>query len=69
MTEKKILLEIMKKGNVLSQSILAEVTGIKQQQISAYIKGKRKPKLSTLCEIAKAVDVDINICVVKATKK
>lgn len=69
MTEKEILLEIMKKGNVLSQSILAEVTGIKQQQISSYIKGKRKPKLSTLQEIAKAVDVDINICIEKANNK
>jgi len=69
MNEKEILLAIIEKGNVLSQSILAELTGIKQQQISAYIKGKRKPKLSTLYEIAKAVDVDINICVVKATKK
>lgn len=66
MNEKEILLEIMKQGNVLSQSILAEATGIKHQQISAWMNEKRTPKLSTLQEIAKAVGVNIVITVEKS---
>ena len=44
----------------ISQSELARRLGIKQQQISCYIHGKKMPALDTLANLCKILDADAN---------
>ena len=44
----------------ISQSELARRLGIKQQQISCYIHGKKMPALDTLPNLSKIQDADAN---------
>ncbi len=56
----KILTELMKENN-LNQTQLANLLGIKQSQVSEWLKGKSKPgydNLKNLC-IALGVSADI----------
>ncbi len=56
--QKKIA-EAIKQGG-LTQTELARRLGIKQQQISCYIHGKKMPALDTLANICAVLDLDAN---------
>lgn len=49
----------------LTQTELAKRLGIKQQQISCYIKGQKAPALDTFAKLCAVLDVDANdiLCV------
>jgi len=59
--EYEILGELVKlrKEKGMTQEELAEKSGSTQQRISLIEKQERSPTLKTLCNIAKALDVDI----------
>ncbi len=42
----------------MSQKKLAEALGIKQQQISCYLHGKKLPSLDTFANLCMVLDVD-----------
>ena len=44
----------------MSQREIALKLGVKQQQISCYIHGKKMPALDTLANLCKILDVDAN---------
>lgn len=44
----------------VSQTKIAEQIGVKQQQISSYLKGKTMPALDTLANLCKVLDLDAN---------
>ncbi len=44
----------------MSQSQLAKLVGVSQQQISCYVKGQKMPAIDTLANLCKALDVDTN---------
>lgn len=48
------------KQSGMSQSQLANLAGVKQQQISCYIHGKKMPALDTLANLCKILDLDTN---------
>ena len=49
----------------LKQAELAERIGVKQQQISCYLHGTKKPALDTLANLCAVLDIDANeiLCV------
>ena len=49
----------------MKQTEIAEKIGVKQQQISSYIKGKTLPALDTLSRLCTVLDLDANeiLCV------
>lgn len=55
---KKLAEEIKNSG--FSQTKIAEMIGVKQQQISSYIYGKTLPALDTLANLCKVLDLDAN---------
>ncbi len=55
----KRLAEVIKQSG-MTQSALAEKLGVKQQQISCYIKGIKMPALDTLANLCAILDVDTN---------
>lgn len=44
----------------LTQSEIAKRLGIKHQQISCYLHGKKSPSIDTFANLCKALDVDAN---------
>lgn len=44
----------------MSQSQIAKLVGVSQQQISCYVKGQKMPAIDTLANLCKALDVDTN---------
>lgn len=53
----------------ISQSELARRLGIKQQQISCYIHGKKMPALDTLANLCKILDADANYILCQDTEE
>ena len=53
----------------ISQSELASRLGIKQQQISCYIHGKKMPALDTLANLCKILDADANYILCQDTEE
>lgn len=53
------------KYNDMTQTELARNIGVKQQQISCYLKGQKAPALDTLAKICAVLDLDANdiLCV------
>jgi DNA-binding XRE family transcriptional regulator len=51
----------LRKEQGLTQKELAEKTGKKQQIISKMETNEKSPTLSTLCQLAQALDVDIKL--------
>ncbi len=51
-----------------TQTELAQKIGVRQQQISSYIKGHTLPSLDTLSRLCTALDLDANeiLCVERA---
>lgn len=49
----------------MTQTELANKIGVRQQQVSSYIKGKNLPALDTLSKICSVLDLDANeiLCV------
>lgn len=62
--EKEILLEIIKRSG-FSQKEFANKTNIPETRISEWVRGKRKPKLSTLVEALKMLNLKIKFEIVK----
>lgn len=54
--------ELMKENN-LNQVRLAEKTGLKQNTISAWLRGKKEPCITSLWLLADCFDVDIDYLV------
>ncbi len=54
-----ILKDIMVDQN-LNQSQLAKLVGVKQSQVSEWLKGKSKPGYDSLKQICKALDISGN---------
>ncbi len=48
------------KQSEFTQSELARELGIRQQQISCYIKGQKMPALDTLANLCKVLGIDTN---------
>ena len=48
------------KQSGLTQAVIAEKVGVRQQQISSYIKGKTLPALDTLANLCKVLELDAN---------
>lgn len=42
-----------------NQTEIAQILGIKQQQISSWVNGNRKPKLSAILELAEKLGYEI----------
>ncbi len=55
----KRLAEVISQSK-MSQREIALKLGVKQQQISCYIHGKKMPALDTLANLCKILDVDAN---------
>lgn len=53
------LAEAIKESN-LSQNELALKLGIRHQQISCYVHGKKMPSLDTFANLCKLLDIDTN---------
>ena len=53
------LAEVIKQSG-MTHSELARQLGIKHQQISCYIYGKKMPALDTLANLCKILDIDAN---------
>ena len=51
------IIEAIKQSG-LTQSELAKKLGIKQQQISCYVLGKKMPALDTFANLCKVLEVD-----------
>lgn len=51
------LIETIKQSN-LKQAEIAKRIGIKQQQISCYLHGRKMPALDTFANLCKTLDVD-----------
>lgn len=60
---KRLAEAIMQSG--MTQTEIAGRIGVRQQQISSYIKGKTLPALDTLSKLCTALDLDANeiLCV------
>ena len=58
------IIEAIKQSG-LTQSELAKKLGIKQQQISCYVLGKKMPALDTFANLCAVLDLDANeiLCV------
>ena len=56
--------EAIKYGNI-TQAELAQNIGVKQQQISCYLKGQKAPALDTFAKLCAVLDIDANdiLCV------
>ena len=54
----KMVIEIKNSG--LSQTVIAQKLGIKQQTVSAYMHGKKMPALDTFANLCKVLDLDAN---------
>lgn len=71
-----ILFDIQKKlaeaikSSGISQTELAKRIGVKQPQISCYIKGKKLPALDTFANLCAVLDLDANeiLCIDKYTE-
>lgn len=66
--EKEILLEIINISG-LSQIEFSKKTGIAETRISEWVKGKRNPKLSTLLQALKMLDLEIKFEIVKISDR
>lgn len=53
-------LKSLRKEQGMSQKTLGELLGVSQQMITQYETGKRTPKLDTIKNIAKVLDVSVN---------
>lgn len=55
------------KRSGITQSQLARASGVKQQQISCYLKGNKMPALDTFANLCVVLDLDANdiLCVDK----
>lgn len=55
----------------MTQTELARSLGVKQQQISCYIKGQKAPALDTLAKLCAVLDLDANdiLCVDEYTQE
>lgn len=51
------IIEVIKQSG-LTQSELAKKLGIKQQQISCYVLGKKMPALDTFANLCKVLELD-----------
>lgn len=60
---KKLAEAIQQSG--VTQTEIAQKVGVRQQQISSYIKGKTLPALDTLSRLCTVLDLDANeiLCV------
>lgn len=60
---KKLAESIQQSG--MTQTEIAQKIGVRQQQISSYIKGKTLPALDTLSRLCAVLDLDANeiLCV------
>lgn len=56
--QKELQKAIIQSG--MSQTKIAEKIGVKQQQISSYLKGKTMPALDTLANLCVVLDLDAN---------
>ena len=56
--QSRIAEEIKQSG--MSQSEIARKLGIKHQQISCYVRGRKMPALDTLANLCKVLDADAN---------
>lgn len=56
--------EVIRHGE-MTQAELARCIGVKQQQISCYLKGQKAPALDTFAKLCAVLDLDANeiLCV------